>query len=317
MSFKSNDTNHTTINLGNYEEFFILYMDNELTSEQTAAVDAFLAAHPDLQAELDLLMSTKLTPENIFFNKEDLLADQMKVAVAEEDLLLLIDGELSSQKAGELKKSIGKDKNLQLQHNLLLQAKLDPSETILYPNKQELYRRTEKTIGIGMWMRIAAVLILIASIGIIYLNNSATPAVITDIASVQPKASEVKKSEQQQAPQREILNDNSFASNKGNNKNTHATGLIHDKQKAVIAIQQKQQQDAPVIIQDDFNDNVIAYNPPMERSTSIDSNPSISGDVNTLPVTSDALPRNTDIRFASNDPEPGDESKAFCARPPD
>ena len=43
----------------NYEELFLLYVDDELTAEQKKAVDAFVLLHPDLKAELDLLCSTK------------------------------------------------------------------------------------------------------------------------------------------------------------------------------------------------------------------------------------------------------------------
>ncbi len=48
------------INLGNYESFIILYMDNELNPDQVQMVEAFLALHPDLRTEFDLLMETKL-----------------------------------------------------------------------------------------------------------------------------------------------------------------------------------------------------------------------------------------------------------------
>ena len=59
-----------TIHLGNYEEFFILYMDNELNEEQVKMVDEFLAAHPDLKAEFEILMSTKLPMEEFSFDKK-------------------------------------------------------------------------------------------------------------------------------------------------------------------------------------------------------------------------------------------------------
>ena len=85
MSFNSNDNNQR-INLGNYEEYFILYMDNELSDEQKALVDAFLLAHPDLQAEFELLLSTQLTPENLSLDKEALWSHSMKLNAADEAL---------------------------------------------------------------------------------------------------------------------------------------------------------------------------------------------------------------------------------------
>ena len=87
MSSNHNDNNQT-IHLGNYEEFFILYMDNELTDDQMKMVDSFLAAHPDLQSEFDLLLSTRLPMEEFSFDKESLMADRMKLDAVEEELLL-------------------------------------------------------------------------------------------------------------------------------------------------------------------------------------------------------------------------------------
>ena len=49
------------INLSNYEEWFVLYMDNELTPSQIEMVETFVQQHPRLQEEMDLLLGTKLT----------------------------------------------------------------------------------------------------------------------------------------------------------------------------------------------------------------------------------------------------------------
>jgi hypothetical protein len=43
------------INRHNYEEYFILYMDNELDSDDRRMVEAFVLQHPDLKEELDIL----------------------------------------------------------------------------------------------------------------------------------------------------------------------------------------------------------------------------------------------------------------------
>ena len=52
----------------NYEEYFLLYVDNELTPEQKAAVEAFVLLHPDLKDELDLLCGTRLPAEVLSFD---------------------------------------------------------------------------------------------------------------------------------------------------------------------------------------------------------------------------------------------------------
>jgi hypothetical protein len=47
MSFEPN--NIMVLTRDNYEEYFLLYVDEELSLEQKAAVDAFVQLHPDLK----------------------------------------------------------------------------------------------------------------------------------------------------------------------------------------------------------------------------------------------------------------------------
>lgn len=167
-----------TIHLGNYEEFFILYMDNELSDEQVKMVDAFLTSHPDLRSELEILMSTKLPREEFSFDKKDLLAENMRLSSVDEELLLYIDGELESDRQKSVQLELAANADFQKEHLLLLQTKLDPSEVVVYPNKKELYRHTERVIPMKMWLRVAAAVVVIAIGGIVYFKNppSITPA---------------------------------------------------------------------------------------------------------------------------------------------
>jgi anti-sigma factor RsiW len=173
MSSKHNDTIH----LGNYEEYFILYMDGELSAEETADVERFLEAHPDLRSELDLLMSTKLPmTEETGFDKSFLIADQMKLDSLGEDLLLFVDGELPQAEAALVASRIENEPEMARQHALLLQTRLDAQETIPYPNKEELYRRTERVVFFRPWMRAAAAVLLIGSMGLFWFSrNEASP----------------------------------------------------------------------------------------------------------------------------------------------
>lgn len=174
MSFEPNNMN--TINLGNYEEFFILYMDKELSQEQVKMVDEFLVAHPDLKAELEILMNTKLPLEEFSFDKNGLFAENMKLSSVDEELLLYIDNELPADQTEKVQLELAGNKGYQLQHEVLLKTKLDPSEKIAYPNKKELYRRTERVVSIKMWMRVAAAVVVIAIGGILYFQKPSSPS---------------------------------------------------------------------------------------------------------------------------------------------
>jgi len=169
MSFNPNDINHS-INLGNYEEFFILYMDNELSESQKEMVHQFLIAHPDLESELRLLFQTKLPIEEFNFNKEELMAENMRLDAVDEELLLYIDNELPLERKKVIELELASNTDYQTQHDVLLQTKLDASETINHPNKKELYRRTKKVVAFKVWLRIAAAILIIAAMGVLYWN---------------------------------------------------------------------------------------------------------------------------------------------------
>ncbi|WP_121352468.1 anti-sigma factor family protein [Flavisolibacter nicotianae] len=158
MSSNTNDT----INLGNYEEWFILYMDDELGTEDKRMVDNFLLLHPQLQEEMDVLLSTKLPADGITFaGKEELKAEAMKLNAVDENLLLYLDNELPAAGKKAVEERLAADQDYRLQHALLQQTRLDASEVILHPNKKELYRHTEAVIFFPLWLRIAAVVVLI------------------------------------------------------------------------------------------------------------------------------------------------------------
>jgi len=166
MSSKYNDNNPEMIHLGNYEEFFILYMDGELSEEQMTAVDQFLVQHPDLQTEFEMLLSTKLPEENFSFDTSSLTADAMKMETAGERLLLFIDNELPANEASKLQAELKGNKDLATQFELLQKTRLDASETVVFPDKASLYRKEENRRAIiAPWMRIAAAAAVILAIG--------------------------------------------------------------------------------------------------------------------------------------------------------
>jgi len=71
------------INLNNYEQWLLLYVDNELSAADRNAVKEFLGQYPYLQQELEALQQATLPLENFSFEAKDSL---LKPLVSEEDL---------------------------------------------------------------------------------------------------------------------------------------------------------------------------------------------------------------------------------------
>ncbi len=61
------------ISLGNYSEYFFLYIDNELDAGERTAVETFVLQHPQLQDEFTLLKQTVLPAEQIVFTNKAVL----------------------------------------------------------------------------------------------------------------------------------------------------------------------------------------------------------------------------------------------------
>lgn len=205
MSFNPNHI--TPVTLANYEEAFLLYVDEELTPEAKKAVEDFVQLHPALKEELVSLCATKLPPDAISFeHKDDLFADSMKVATVDESLLLYIDDELPAAEAKKIKAQLNNDAAFALQYSVLLKTKLDKDEQLTYPYKKELYRRTERRIA-PVWLRVAAAVVLIAGAGTaawLGMNNS--KSLDTDVAVVAPKNAVQQTTPEQKQIEKPITN---------------------------------------------------------------------------------------------------------------
>ena len=157
-----------TIDRHNYEEFFILYWDGELTASKKQAVENFVNENPDLQEEFRLLGETRFVPDkNVQFEEKEFLLNSSLINITnyEEQLLNYIDDELDNNERKEVEKLAAKLPVIQKELLLLQKTKLQPDTEVIFPDKSILYRREERVRVISMaWFRVAvaAAIILIA-----------------------------------------------------------------------------------------------------------------------------------------------------------
>jgi hypothetical protein len=168
------------INRHNYEEFFLLYVDNELNEAQRLEVESFAQQNPDLAAELEILkQSTLIADDDInFTNKAVLFKKEAGINAAnyEEYFLLLIDNELTKQEQSEVEKFVLKHPELQDEFTVLKQTKLEP-EVIEFTAKETLYRteKKERRVIAITWMRMsAAAAVVVLAISMWLLNGNKT-----------------------------------------------------------------------------------------------------------------------------------------------
>jgi len=204
------------INPDNYETFFLLYVDNELTVEERKAVEEFVDQHEELRVEFLQIQDTVLPVEDIAYSdKKDLYRAQIIESALQERLLLHLDDELIGEALDEMKGLIATNHPIQTEWEILQKTKLDP-QTIIFPDKSSLYRSQARIISARI-TRLAIAAAFIGGgifIGITLLQKDLSPAIsankkatINNKASAGPKkaqVNEIKDSRNQQSTAREI-----------------------------------------------------------------------------------------------------------------
>jgi len=169
------------INRNNYEEYFLLYADNELTATEKRVVEIFLQENVDLKEEFLMIQMTVNTPEKEIglFDKSFLLKKEPPFINGdnyEEIFVLYHDGQLSKEQAIETEKFVTANSNVQLDFDLIGKAKLIPETSIVYPGKKELYRKENsgKIIPLVFWRSLAAAVFIGFGIwvGVSYFNKN-------------------------------------------------------------------------------------------------------------------------------------------------
>ena len=156
----------------NYEEWLLLYVDNELSLAERIIVDDFLAANPDLQQELEMLQQSTLQPDEeiVFPGREFLLRNNNEFVITpancEQYFVLYADDELSNQQKASVEDFVYHHPQFQAAFELIQQAKLTPDQSIVFPDKKLLYRSEKgRRVVMMRWYKIAAAAVLVLLIG--------------------------------------------------------------------------------------------------------------------------------------------------------
>ena len=115
------------INRHNYETYFLLWVDGELSSEEKVAVERFVAENPDLAEELALLQSAQLHPdETLVFKGKEILykreGQDISLNNYEEWFLLYTDNELSEEQKIQVELFVLQHPDLQSGNVLILEG---------------------------------------------------------------------------------------------------------------------------------------------------------------------------------------------------
>ncbi len=197
----------------NYEEYFLLYIDNELNVEQKKQIELFISENPDLEEELAMLQQSRLIPDNtIVFDKKHLLMQEendsfINLNNYEELLVLYVDDELNEEERKAIEKFAGVHPNVLQELALFQQTKLQ-REKIVFADKEVLYRNERVTFISMQWWKVAVAAILIIAAGITLYsilsngnnNGEITPNDVAGIKKEQTPDSSKLPMKQKQPP---------------------------------------------------------------------------------------------------------------------
>ena len=146
------------INLSNYEDWFLLYADGELTVAEQEAVLKFVKQNPSLQEEFDLMMGMRFQPET-----EIKFADHST---------------LTAEYFNELENTY----------------RFEPDLSIQFPNKEKLYKRTAAPV-ISMFRFAAVAASTIVTAGLIWWfvgTNSVDQTLVKTEVNVTPEVNSIE-----------------------------------------------------------------------------------------------------------------------------
>ena len=158
----------------NYEEYFLLYVDNELSVQERRMVDAFVRENADLEEELNMIRQSVLRPDKsvVFQNKGQLMKKSSGMAPINElnyaeYFVLYGDDELSTEENDMVEQFVYRNPQFQVEFELIQQARFTPDTSIVFPDKESLYRKekTERKVIYMSWWRMAAAAVVLLFAG--------------------------------------------------------------------------------------------------------------------------------------------------------
>ena len=166
------------INRYNYEEYFLLYIDNELSLAARRELESFVEMNADLQKELHLLQQSTLKPDkNIVFNDKRALlrltSDEQGINTSnyEQFFICYLDDELSRHEKSAVEQFIYRHPEFQGEFELIQQLRLLPDSSVKCPDKKGLYRFEKEQPVMLPWWRLAAAAIVLLVAGTVWLNT--------------------------------------------------------------------------------------------------------------------------------------------------
>ena len=177
------------INQHNYEHYFLMYIDNELSGEEMAAVNDFIMQYPNYANKLEALQQLKISPDTLIYENKFSL---YKLSEQDEQSITYLDNEMTNEEKASFENEISTDINLQTNVKQWQATFITPPTTIeIDPNfKNSLYKKSAQikplwaTVTFKRWASVAAILVVVIGYNLFNAENKQEAPSFTNINGV-------------------------------------------------------------------------------------------------------------------------------------
>ncbi|MBL0133036.1 MAG: hypothetical protein IPP79_02990 [Chitinophagaceae bacterium] len=234
----------------NYEEFFLLYVDNELNVSDRKAVEEFVEMNPDLKEELMMLKDTVLPSEKeaslgdkSFLYRHASTTEMVNDTNFEEYFVLYGDDELTNEEKAATELFVYKNPQHQVAFELIQKVRYTADASIVFPDKQLLYRseKDEKVI-VFRWWRVAVAAAVLLFLGISAWLYISTPKNESSIVNSTKEPAVTVPSKTNPVDKEEAIQKSSLADNNTNTEKNSPAVNTTDKKSVIKEVKNKTQE---------------------------------------------------------------------------
>ena len=173
----------------NYEHYFLMYIDNELSGEEMAAVNDFIMQYPNYANKLEALQQLKISPDTLIYENKFSL---YKLSEQDEQSLTYLDNEMTSEEKASFENKLSANTSLQSTVKQWQATFITPPTTIeIAPNfKNSLYKKSAQikplwaTVTFKRWASVAAILVVVIGYNLFNAENKQEKPSFTNINGV-------------------------------------------------------------------------------------------------------------------------------------
>lgn len=149
------------ITLENCDTYFIASMEGQLTPAEQEALEQFLAAHPEMEQELNSYARLTLTPASTTYPDKSFLKQVGPIEITSEEALFIgaTENELNATEKQQLEALLLKDENAVTQLAAYQKTTLE-APLVMYPDKAALKQKERRGVVLPLWSYGAAAAVI-------------------------------------------------------------------------------------------------------------------------------------------------------------